>query len=241
MGPSPAGRVLLEVAMVELRATDRLRRPPIRTVKTVVVKLGGARLTEPALLEQVSALVCGHWTAGERVVLVHGHGQTAQVPAGLATSDELATTLVTRGLLNTTLVGRLIRDGMPAVGLSGVDLGLVNGAGGSWIDGPRLRRLLEEGLVAVLAPVALSEDGRPVQADPDDFANAVAKAVGADTLALLGDAPEPARHVEEAQVAALLARADLDPALRARLSTALVALRLGVRDVRLAGLEGLLG
>jgi acetylglutamate kinase len=231
--------------MVELRATDRLRRPPIRTVKTVVVKLGGARLTEPALLEQVSALVCGHWTAGERVVLVHGHGQPAQVPGGLAstltTSDELATTLVTRGLLNTTLVGRLIRDGMPAVGLSGVDLGLVNGAGGSWIDGPRLRRLLEEGLVAVLAPVALSEDGRPVQTDPDDFANAVAKAVSADTLALLGDAPEPARHVEEAQVSALLERADLDPALRARLATALVALRLGVRDVRLAGLEGLVG
>lgn len=226
--------------MVELRATDRLRRPPIRTVKTVVVKLGGARLMEAALLEQVSALVCAHWSAGERVVLVHGHGQTAQLP-GLGASDELVTALVTRGLLNTTLVGRLVRDGMPAVGLSGVDLGLVHGAGGSWIDGPRLRRLLEEGLVAVLAPVALSEDGRPVQADPDDFANAVAKAVSADTLALLGDVPEPARHVEEAQVEALLERADLDPALRARLTTALVALRLGVRDVRLAGLEGLIG
>lgn len=240
MGPFAHGRVLGRVAMVEVRpATDRLRRPPIRTVKTVVVKLGGARLTETALLEQVSALVRGHWEAGERVVLVHGHGQNTQLP--IATTDELVTTLVTRGLLNTTLVGRLVRDGMPAVGLSGVDLGLVHGAGGSWIDGPRLRRLLEEGLVAVLAPVALSEDGRPVQADPDDLANAVAKAVGADTLALLGDSPEPARHVELAQVESLLTRSNLEPVLRARLSTALVALRLGVRDVRLAGLEGLLG
>lgn len=225
--------------MVETRTTERLRRPPIRTVKTVVVKLGAARLLEDGLLREVSALVGDLWRAGERVALVHGHGQGAQVPPGL--TPEQASTLVTRGLLNTTLVGRLVRDGLPAVGLSGVDLGLVHGASGAWLDGPRLRRLLDEGLVAVLAPVALDPDGRPTPAAPDELVTAVAKGVSADSLTLLGDAPGPARHVEEDRARALLARDDLAPELRARLETALVALRLGVRDVRLAGLEGLVG
>jgi acetylglutamate kinase len=223
--------------MVEqgVRATDRLRRPPIRTVKTVVVKLGGARLLEDALLGQVSALVRGHWEAGERMVLIHGH-------ACDSVGDEEAV-LRTRGLLNTTLVGRLVKDGIVAVGLSGVDLGLAHAEGTHgtptkmWVDGSRLRRLMDEGLVPVLAPVALSPDGRPVRACPDELSHAVAKALGADTLALLGDAPGPAQHVEEPRVRALLERTDLSPELRARLEAARTALKLGVRDVRLGGLE----
>lgn len=224
--------------MVDVRSTERLRRSPVRTVKTVVVKLGGARLLEDPLLDEVSALVRDHWRVGERVVLVHGHGQGDQLPAGVAGDVDTVTTLVTRGLLNTTLVGRLVRDGMPAVGLSGVDLGLVHGASGSWLDGPRLRRLLDEGLVVVLAPVALNAEGRPIQADADDLANAVAKGVAADSLTLLGDEPGRSRHVTGEQVKALLDRDDLPVDLRARLQTAAVALRLGVRDVRLAGLDG---
>ncbi len=227
--------------MVDVRSTERLRRSPVRTVKTVVLRLGAARLLEDDLLADVSALVCEHWRAGERVVLVHGHGQGGQLPGGVERDEATVTTLVTRGLLNTTLVGRLVRDGMPAVGLSGVDLGLVHGASGSWLDGPRLRRLLDEGLVVVLAPVALDAEGRPVQADADDLANAVAKGVGADTLTLLGDAPGAARQVSGERVHELLARGDLPPELRERLQTAAVALRLGVRDVRLAGLEGIVG
>lgn len=225
--------------MVDVRSTERLRRSPVKTVKTVVLKLGAARLLEDGLLDEVSALVRAHWGAGERVVLVHGHAQGDQLPAGVDRDPATVTTLVTRGLLNTTLVGRLVRDGMPAVGLAGVDLGLVHGASGSWLDGPRLRRLLDEGLAVVLAPVALDADGRPIQADPDDLANAVAKGVGADTLTLLGDAPGAARQVSGERVQALLARDDLDAELRSRLQTAAVALRLGVRDVRLAGLEGI--
>lgn len=225
--------------MVDVRSTERLRRSPVRTVKTVVLKLGGSRLLEDALLDALSALVREHWQKGERVVLVHGHGQGDQLPAGVERDEATVTTLVTRGLLNTTLVGRLVRDGMPAVGLAGVDLGLVHGASGSWLDGPRLRRLLDEGLVVVVAPVALDQEGRPIRADADDLANAVAKGVGADTLTLLGDEPSAARQVSRERVQALLDRDDLPEELRGRLQTAAVALRLGVRDVRLAGLEGL--
>lgn len=219
--------------------TDKLRRPPIKTVKLVVMKVGGARLLEPAFLEKISAHVRDHWTAGERVVLVHGHGGVELLPG---TDRALATTLLTRGLINTTLVGRLVRDGVPAVGLSGVDLGLAHADrdGGAWVEGAPLRRLLEEGLVPVLAPVVLDADGRPAQTCPDDLAQAVAKGIGADTLAMFGDAPAPCRHVEEGRVRDLLARDDVDPALRLRLQSALAALRQGIRDVRLSELEGLL-
>lgn len=222
-----------------LRMTDKLRRPPTQTVKLVVMKLGGARLLEPALLERISAHVREAWSAGERVVLVHGPAGEDLVPPGADRQVTLAS--VTRGFTNTTLVGRLVRDGVPAVGLSGVDLGLVHAdrAGAAWIDGARLRRLLEEGLVPILAPVVLDAEGRPATTCPDDLAQAVAKGIGADTLALLGDEPAPARHVEEARVRALLARSDLAPGLRLRLETALAALKQGIRDVRVSELEGL--
>jgi len=110
---------------------------------TVVVKVGGARAVDPAgALADVAALV----EAGERVVLVHG-GSTAvddtlerlgeepeyvESPSGVVGRFTDETTMevfsmVLPGKLNTDLVVGLRNVGVDAVGLSGVDGGLLRG------------------------------------------------------------------------------------------------------------------
>jgi len=110
---------------------------------TVVVKLGGARAVDPgAAIEDVAALTA----AGEDVVVVHG-GSTAvddtlealgeepeyvETPDGVVGRFTDETTMETfsmvlPGKVNTDLVVALQDRGVEAVGLSGVDGGLLSG------------------------------------------------------------------------------------------------------------------
>lgn len=195
----------------------RLRRPPLRTLKTVVLKVGGEAWLEPARVAALSANLQARFLAGERVVLVH---------------EACGDAATTRGRLNQALVARLVLDGIPACGLSGVDLGLVASGERARVDAQRLRRLLEEGLVLVLAPVAVDAAGGTPVVDPYGLAQAVALGLGADALVLLGAGTETGRAREQ-DVAARLEAGVGDPAERDRLTAALAALRQGIREVRL--------
>ncbi|RKS08409.1 N-acetylglutamate kinase [Nocardiopsis sp. Huas11] len=114
------------------------------------------------------------------------------------------------GVVKPRLVNALQRSGADAVGLTGLDGGLlrarrkfVRRAGE---DGRRylvrddrsgrvtavrerlLQRLLEEGIVPVVSPPALADDG-PVNVDADRAAAAVAVALGSPTLVMLTGVP----------------------------------------------------
>ncbi len=128
--------------------------------KTFVVKLGGETLADElrfrGLIEQVDAL----HQVGIRVVLVHGGGpqSTALATAlgiptrmidGRRVTDEknLEVSIMTlNGQLNTRILGMCRAFGLPAVGLSGVDAGLVRAkkraAGG---DGREASRSISAG------------------------------------------------------------------------------------------------
>lgn len=139
---------------------------------------------EAAVLAEVAAL----HAAGTPVVLVHGGGpeidrwlalrgvQTRRID-GLRVTDE--TTLeVTEAVLCATINKRLVRDllrrGAPAAGISGEDAGtlrshVARGSGGEDLgfvgevptcDPTLLRALLEGGYLPVVAPLAVSADGR---------------------------------------------------------------------------------
>ncbi|WP_267641426.1 acetylglutamate/acetylaminoadipate kinase [Haloarchaeobius amylolyticus] len=122
---------------------------------TVVVKIGGARAVNPAgALADVQDLVA----SGEQVVVVHG-GSTAvdetlkalgkeptyvETPGGVVGRFTDAETMevfqmVMPGKLNTQLVEGLQNQGVNAVGLSGVDGGLLTGKRKSAV------RVLEDG------------------------------------------------------------------------------------------------
>jgi len=195
--------------------------------KTTVVKCGGNAAVQAGLIcRDVAALVAD----GHRVVLVHGGsadiGRISErlgvrrrelvSPDGVTTRYTDAETLdvVTMALAGRTkprLVSALQQAGVAAIGLTGLDGGLLKAkrvqALRAIIDGrltlvrdnhagrivdvnaELLELLLDAGLVPVVSPPARAEDGRPVNSDADRAAAAVSGALGADTLVMLTGAP----------------------------------------------------
>ena len=188
----------------------------------VVVKIGGARAVDPeGAIGDVASLVDG----GRDVVVVHG-GSTAvddtlealgQEPTYVETPDGVVGrftdertmevfSMVLPGKLNTDLTTALRGAGVDAVGLSGVDGGLLTGPRKSAVrvveDGKKkikrgdfsgkitdvnaglLSTLLDDGYTPVVTVPMLADDGVAVNADADRAAAAVAGAIGAALVVL---------------------------------------------------------
>jgi acetylglutamate kinase len=172
----------------------------------LVVKLGGTTIAEQGqVLGEVAAV------ARQRpVVLVHGGGKRISewlerlgVPSrfegGLRVTDPAALEVaaaVLRGVVNSELVAGLRTIGVDAVGLSGVDgglliaeripeLGLVARVVGLRRD--LLDAILVGGQVPVVAPLARDEDGIVCNVNADDAAAGIAAGLGARQLVLMTD------------------------------------------------------
>jgi acetylglutamate kinase len=172
----------------------------------LVVKLGGTTIAEQSqVLEEVAAV------ARQRpVVLVHGGGKRitewlerlgvpSRFEGGLRVTDPAALEVaaaVLRGVVNSELVSGLRTLGVDAVGLSGVDgglliaeripeLGLVARVVGLRRD--LLDAILVGGQVPVVAPLARDEDGIVCNVNADDAAAGIAAGLGARQLVLLTD------------------------------------------------------
>ncbi|HET9328932.1 MAG TPA: acetylglutamate kinase [Steroidobacteraceae bacterium] len=191
--------------------------------KTFVVKAGGGVFAEMsttrALVEQLGIL---HYF-GVRVVLVHGGGPQltalsaalgvpTRVVEGRRVTDEKSidvTAMVLNGLINTRLLG-ICRDlNIDAVGISGVDAGLIRAhkrppvalaANGEIVDfgfvgdidavdTSVLRKLLDNGLMPVVSPLSADESGTLLNINADTVAAAIGAALGAEKLLLCTGAP----------------------------------------------------
>lgn len=180
----------------------------------VVVKYGGAAMTDDAAADAWAQDVGALVAAGVRVVVVHGGG-----PALTRTLDRLgiASTfvdghrvtcaesadvadMVLSGRINGSVVARLQRAGVRAVGLSGTDGGLVTvrphrpdgrdlGFVGepAGVDPEVLELLLDRGWVPVVSSTAVDASGQVYNINADLVAGAVAAAVGAVRLVFLSD------------------------------------------------------
>jgi acetylglutamate kinase len=191
--------------------------------KTFVVKAGGGvfsdAATTRALVEQIAIL---HYF-GVRVVLVHGGGpQLTELSAALGVPTRMVegrritdqksidvTAMVLNGLINTRILA-LCRDlRLDAVGISGVDAGLVRaqkraplrvGSAGELVDfgfvgdidgvdTAVLRKLLDNGLMPVVSPLSADESGTLLNINADTVAAALGAALGAEKLILCTGAP----------------------------------------------------
>lgn len=175
--------------------------------RACVLKVGGEVLESPRRLR---ALVGSVQRTRPRlpVVLVHGGGGRVTrmaerlglrtvFQAGLRVTDEPmaeVVEMVLSGLVNKMLVSMLVRGGVPALGLSGKDLGLVEaepipglGRAGTprRVQARRLWELLGLGYTPVLSSVAADPQGRTLNLNSDDLAAAVASALGAAHLILV--------------------------------------------------------
>jgi acetylglutamate kinase len=168
---------------------------------TLVLKIGGNELDDPAFIEELARAVARMRSAP---VLVHGGGKEIGVlqkalggeprfVAGLRVTDETALAaaeMVLCGSVSTRLVAALLAAGADAQGLSGVDRGLIRvaklqhpagdlGRVGSpvAVRAEVLRGLLEANVVPVVAPISLGPGGA-YNVNADEVAGAIAAALG---------------------------------------------------------------
>ncbi|MDQ3986109.1 MAG: acetylglutamate kinase [Actinomycetota bacterium] len=180
---------------------------------TIVVKIGGEALQE----ERTAGLLAQDLTllalVGVRLVVVHGGGpqlttamKAAGVEArfvdGLRVTDPESMQIVRQvliGSINSDLVGLLCASGLSAIGLSGIDAGVLIGrrllgSGGrslgevGSVEAVRsevIESLLDAGHTPVLASVAADASGKPLNVNADSVAGAIASALGATKLVYL--------------------------------------------------------
>lgn len=190
--------------------------------KVFVLKAGGKifadnRLTL-ALMEQIGLL----YQVGIRVVLVHGGGpQSTQLASALGlktnfidgrrVTDEDAldvSIMVLNGQINTRILAVCRELDIPAVGISGVDAGLIRAhrrppvklEGGDSVDygyvgdiesvdASVLRKQLDNGLMPVVSPLSCDSSGTLLNINADTVAAAIAVELNAEKLILATSAP----------------------------------------------------
>jgi acetylglutamate kinase len=243
--------------------------------KVFVVKAGGAVFGDDAmtraLIEQIAIL---HYL-GVRVVMVHGGGPqlteltealgvATRMVQGRRVTDEKsidATSMVLNGLINTRILA-ICRDlEIDAVGLSGVDAGLVrahkrapvqlNGEPGpvdfgfvgdiDSVDVNVIRKHLDNGLMPVISPLSADNRGTLLNINADTVAAAIGAALSAEKLILCTGAPGILERASEPS--SVISYTDLAGLARLRAAGALLdgmlpkakaiedALRGGVRRV----------
>jgi acetylglutamate kinase len=180
-----------------------------------VVKLGGAGLETPALLEGSMRAIAELVRDGNQVAVVHGGGvQLTKTLRALGKQSEFVNGLritdaetrdtalmVLAGKVNKGLVAALGALGQPAVGMSGgdglifrarkkrtaPDLGYVGEIASS--DPRWIEAIWNLGGVPVLSSMALGFDGEYYNVNADEMAAACAIACRADALVFLTDVP----------------------------------------------------
>ncbi len=181
------------------------------TGKTVVIKYGGAAMVDPQLRADVMADIVLLKTVGVNPVIVHGGGKDitramdhAGLPvrfeAGQRVTDDDAMEVVRTvlaGKVNQELVRALNEHGNIAVGVSGIDGGMIiaepdGGALGrvgriKRINGSLLQDLIAADYIPVIASVAIGNDGGYCNVNADVVAGEIAAAVGAAKILFLTD------------------------------------------------------
>lgn len=184
-----------------------------------VVKLGGAGLENPTLLQACVRAIADLVKDGNQVAVVHGGGiQLTKTLAALGKKSEFVNGLrvtdaetrdvalmVFAGKVNKSLVAALGAVGQPAVGLSGGDglmfrarkkrAGLEGGPDLGFVgeivasDARWIEAIWQLQGVPVISSMALGFDGEYYNINADEMAAACATACKADALVFLTDVP----------------------------------------------------
>ena len=179
--------------------------------KIVVIKYGGNAMVNERLKQQVMEDIALLWLIGVKVVLVHGGGpeisetmkrlgKQAQFVNGLRVTDKETVDIVQMvlaGKVNKTLVNLLQMKGGHAVGLSGIDGGIIEATMKDEALGyvgriTRIRTqpitdLLEKNYIPVISTVASDRQGNTYNINGDTAAAYIAGALNAERLIMMTD------------------------------------------------------
>ena len=179
--------------------------------KTVVIKYGGNAMINETLKQQVMEDIALLWLIGVKVVLVHGggpeisqtmqkFGKEAKFVNGLRVTDKETVDIVQMvlaGKINKTLVNLIQMKGGHAMGLSGIDGGIIEatmkdealGYVGeiTKIRPQPIEALLEKNYIPVISTVASDHQGNTYNINGDTAAARIAGALNAERLIMMTD------------------------------------------------------
>jgi acetylglutamate kinase len=232
-----------------------------------VYKVGGPALEDPGLIAPLAAEV----RRGDgAAVLVHGGGRAVErllstlriesrfVEGRRETSAEAMAVveMVLSGSVNKQLAAGLTAAGVPAVGISGRDGGLLRAKlvpGLGRVGAPErvnpglIRDLWAAGFVPVVSPVASGPAGEAVNVNADEAALGIARALRATTLVYLSDVDgvrvgnETARTLTPDETRRWIEDGTIAGGMALKVRVALEASAAGIPEVVIAGVARLRG
>ena len=194
--------------------------------KTVVIKYGGAAMTDPGLRASTAEDVVLMKYVGMNPVVVHGGGpainrtlkrlgiESGFSPQGLRITDDETievVEMVLAGAVNKDIVSLLNQAGGDAVGLCGKDGNLLYARKAETEDGTDIGHvgrmtdvhtkaidvICGAGMIPVIAPIATDRKGGTWNVNADTAAGEVAAALRAEKLVFLTDTPGLLRDVKD--------------------------------------------
>ncbi len=234
-----------------------------------VFKVSGNELDDPAFRSRFAEAIVNVGATGARPVVVHGGGKeltmllkAMQVESrfvdGLRVTDMRtrdAALMALSGLANKRLVAALLAAGVDALGISGVDAGLVRveklNDALQYVGKPvrvraeLLKGWIDAGMVPVIAPMSLGMDGEIYNVNADHIAGAVAAAMDASILTFVTNVPAvldrngvPIRQLTASAAETLIAQGVILGGMIPKVRTALEGLDGNVSMVRITNLDG---
>jgi acetylglutamate kinase len=239
-----------------------------------VLKVGGNEIDDDnflagfveavAVLQDSAQLVIVHGGGKEIAQLHHQLNVPFDIVEGLrvTSADSLRLVkMVLSGAVNTRLTRWLVNRGVDALGLSGVDLGLIRvrplrprgqdiGYVGQVVEVRRdhLQGLLASGILPVISPISLGVDGHSYNVNADQVAGALAVAMDAQRLVFVSNVPGvlldgqmqmPVPRLTVAEALAYIERGQISGGMVPKVRSALEAVGDGVTEALITDLRGL--
>lgn len=181
--------------------------------KVIVIKYGGNAMINEELKDAVMGDIVLLHAIGIKVVLVHGGGpeitdmlrrvgKKSEFVDGLRVTDKETAELVQMvlaGKVNKSLVDLVSRKGGRAIGLCGIDAGMIRarmadsrlGYVGEItdIDIRPIADLLEKGYIPIISTVGSDDEGNVYNINADTAASRIAGALRTESLIIMTDAP----------------------------------------------------
>lgn len=244
-----------------------MMQPSTEQHAPIVIKVGGNDLARPGFIDDLAAAVA-RIQCHTPCILVHGGGQAInamQTRLGLEpvyvdgqrVTDEASlevAEMMLSGLVNKQLTRALLKAGVDAQGLSGVDRGLIQvepwapemGRVGriTHVRADVLRALCDLGVVPVISPISLGPDGS-YNVNADHAAGAIAAALSAQHATFVTNVPgvkvglDVAASLSVAQTQSLIEQGIISGGMIPKVNAALAAVTSGVRRAIITDLPGL--
>jgi len=237
------------------------------SISPLVIKVGGNDLAKLGFIEGLAEAVA-RLAQSQPCILIHGGGRTVDVLLdrlhiepqyvdGQRVTDEATLTvveMVLTGQVNKQLVRALLDAGVDAIGLSGVDRGLLRVEAWSAalgrvgritsVRGEVLTELCEKGVIPVISPISLGPEGS-YNVNADHAAGAIAAAVKAHSATFVSNVPGVlmdglvAPKLTSGDIKRLIAENVINGGMIPKVNAALDALQSGVNAVVITDLDGL--